>query len=209
MKKTILIVLLVFLFVISFNHDNFLWCKKLFLSGPTTHKIQKGEYLSVIAKKYYGKANYWRELALINRAPDSDLVFPGEEIVIPSLKTIKEVHRTRWLSKVNSVVKQDEEIIAHASQIKEKIEYAETLPDSTLKVTITTEKPKPVETESFVEPLPTQRASFQKIILVSIIFILLLSIVSFVIYKQRKKQGPIIVDDNNSQLDDDMNITDE
>jgi len=74
--------------------------------------IQKGEYLSEIAKKYYGQADYWRELALINRAPDSDLVFPGEEIIIPSLDVIKEIRRTRWLSKVNSYVKNEEDVIA-------------------------------------------------------------------------------------------------
>ena len=124
---------MIVLFVIAvliagYAHDQFSWAKRLLLGTPTTHVIQQGEYLSQIAKQYYGSADYWRELALINRAPDSDLVFPGEEIIIPSLDVIKEIRRTSWLSKVNSYVKNEEDVIARLKMGEEPL-MAENTPE--------------------------------------------------------------------------------
>ena len=128
MKKLIIFLSIIILVVIGFNNDIYLFAKKLFLDEPTTHKIEEGEYLSKIAKEYYGNADYWRELALINRAPNSDLVFPGEEIVLPSSETIQKIRNTRWLSKVNNYVQNQEEIIAGAKEGERQEKLAEALP---------------------------------------------------------------------------------
>ena len=114
MKKILVTFILISVVVGLYSEDNLLWCKKVLFNEPTKHIIQKGDYFSKLSKQYYGTSKYWRELALINRAPNKDLVFPGEEVVIPSLDAIKKLHRTRRLSKVNSIVDdQVEWIIAH------------------------------------------------------------------------------------------------
>ena len=143
MKKVIVILFVIAVLIAGYAYDQFSWAKKLLLGAPTTHVIQKGEYLSEIAKKYYGSAEYWRELALINRAPDSDLVFPGEEIIIPSIDVIKEIRRTRWLSKVNSYVKNEEDVIARLNRGEEPV-MAENTPEP-----MTTE---PVQSEPRTTP---------------------------------------------------------
>ena len=56
---------------------------EVYLGEATTHKVQKGESLSKIAYKYYGNAYLWRELSLVNMAPNPDLILPGQKIVLP------------------------------------------------------------------------------------------------------------------------------
>lgn len=121
MKKVVIVLFVIALLIAGYAYDEFSWAKRLLLGVPTIHVIQKGEYLSEIAQKYYGQADYWRELALINRAPDCDLVFPGEEIIIPSLDVIKEIRQTHWLSKVNSYVKNEQDVIARLNRGEEPV----------------------------------------------------------------------------------------
>jgi len=47
--------------------------------------IQKGDTLSHIAQRYYGKASRWRELFEANREviQDPDKIFPGQKIRVP------------------------------------------------------------------------------------------------------------------------------
>jgi len=113
LKKLFVIFIVVGFIIAGYTNDVLLYAKKLFTTEPTTHTIQRGEYLSRIAKQYYGEADYWRELALVNRSPNSNLIFPGEEIVVPRLDVIKEIRRTRWLSKVNKLMADENNILAH------------------------------------------------------------------------------------------------
>lgn len=92
--------------------DALVWCKRLILDEPTVHQVNAGEYLSKISQQYYGDAKYWRELALVNRAPDSDLIFPGEEIFIPAIEVIMQLHQARSLSRVNSLVDAEKDVYA-------------------------------------------------------------------------------------------------
>ncbi len=81
---------------------------EVYLGKPQTHVIQKGESLSKLALHYYGNADYWRELALINMAPDPDLIWVGEEILIPDKAAVEQIHRAKTLSVVkNLVIKQE------------------------------------------------------------------------------------------------------
>lgn len=213
MKKFLIVVFIVALLIGGYAYDQFGWCKKLIFGEPTTHVIQKGEYLSVIAKKYYGKADYWQELALINRAPNSNLVFPGEEIIIPSLDVIKEIRRTRWLSKVNSFVKNEEDIIARLKVGEEPV-MAENEPKTTPEKMLESQGNVPisaseqVDTKTETAPLPAesnkaevQSASSLGLILGVIAILFLASLTVFLVIRRKKRSQQITIID-----DDDLNL---
>jgi hypothetical protein len=86
--------------------------KYAFVQEPTVHQVSAGDYLSKISLHYYGTAKYWHELALINRAPDSDMVFPGESVLIPSKAVIEKLHRAHSISRVNTLVEVEKELYA-------------------------------------------------------------------------------------------------
>jgi len=225
MKKVVIVLFVIALLIAGYAYDQFSWAKRLLLGEPTTHVIQKGEYLSEIAKKYYGQADYWRELALINRAPDSDLVFPGEEIIIPSLDVIKEIRRTRWLSKVNGYVKNEEDVIARLNRGEEPV-MAENIPEPTPTEPVQSEPRTTPEmlldtdqsgTISATEGADTlsgftlqtfqsgeddvQSASSLGIILAIVGVLLVASLLAFVMIRRKKHSQPItIVDDEELNL---------
>jgi LysM repeat protein len=210
MKKLFIIVFVIALLIIGYAHDQFVWCKKLIFGEPTTHVIQQGEYLSIIAKKYYGNSDYWRELALINRAPNSNLVFPGEEIIIPSLDVIKEIRRTSWLSKVNSYIKSEEDIIARLKVgeepvLAEKTMEPQTMPEKLLEEPQTM-TPMAEETsipsEMAYSSNPTEQQPVQSgsslsptLALIGALFVVSLVAIYF-IRKKRRSQNITIVDDD-------------
>ncbi len=86
--------------------------KYAFVQEPIVHQVLQGEYLSKISLQYYGTAKYWHELALINRAPDSDMVYPGETVLIPSQAVMEKLHRAHSLSRVNTLVEAEKELYA-------------------------------------------------------------------------------------------------
>ncbi|MBN2010722.1 LysM peptidoglycan-binding domain-containing protein [candidate division KSB1 bacterium] len=118
MKKFFVMLMIIAIVIMGNTYEVFLFAKKALFGDPTTHTIQQGEYLSKIAQHYYGRSDYWRELALINRAPNSDLVFPGEEIIIPRLEVIENIRKARSLSDVNTFVHGEEDIIARLDRDK-------------------------------------------------------------------------------------------
>lgn len=112
MKRFIFAVLLMGLFVIFMEPAGNLLSSLLRLEQPLSHEIKEGDWLSKIALQYYGDTSYWKELALVNRAPDGDLIFPGEKIVVPSFEAIQKVRTSRRLSDVNAVVDLQQDILA-------------------------------------------------------------------------------------------------
>jgi len=48
----------------------------------------------------------------VNRAPNGDLIFPGEKVIVPSFDAIQQIRRSRSLSAVNEVVDMQETILA-------------------------------------------------------------------------------------------------
>jgi hypothetical protein len=78
---------------------------------PTLREVREGDWLSKIAKEYYNDRSYWKELALINRAPNGNVLFPGEKIIVPGLRTIQEIRETRSLSRVNELVEQQRAVL--------------------------------------------------------------------------------------------------
>ncbi len=112
MRKYVLATLLLILFVCWMGPAQQLLSRYLLQEEPTFHEIQDGEWLSRIALRYYGDVSYWRELELINRAPDGDHIFPGEEIIIPSFDVLREIRKTQRLSKVNLLIHEQQTILA-------------------------------------------------------------------------------------------------
>lgn len=52
-----------------------------------THTVEKGDTLSAIAKKHYGKSSRWRAIFEANRdvLSDPDRIFPGQVLKLPAL----------------------------------------------------------------------------------------------------------------------------
>ena len=54
--------------------------------APQVHVVQSGDTLSAIAQRYYGDANAYMRIFEANRDKlnDPNLIFPGQELVIPN-----------------------------------------------------------------------------------------------------------------------------
>jgi nucleoid-associated protein YgaU len=52
-----------------------------------SYTVEKGDSLSKIAKRVYGKASLWREIYEANRdnIKDPDLIYPGQVLRLPQL----------------------------------------------------------------------------------------------------------------------------
>lgn len=118
MKRFLFSIVLMGLMVLFMEPAGNLLSNFLRLDQPRTHQIAEGDWLSKVAQKYYGDTSYWRELALINRAPDGDLIFPGEEIIVPSFEAIREVRTSRRLSAVNDIVEMQQDILAGRMEVE-------------------------------------------------------------------------------------------
>ena len=112
MKKFLLALFLICLIVIYAGPGADLFSKLLRLESPKVHEIQTGEWLSKLAEQYYGDASYWEELALVNRAPNGNRIFPGEEIVVPSFEAIRTIRESRSITAVNQVLSEQQNILA-------------------------------------------------------------------------------------------------
>jgi len=108
MKKFFLTLLFTCGFFLLISQNEMLWSKRRFLDEPRVHKVQKGESLSQLAKQHYGSPKRWRELALVNRAPKPNHLEVGEEILLPSATVINELRRSRTITRVNTLVGEQE-----------------------------------------------------------------------------------------------------
>jgi len=108
MKKLFLSLFFATGIFILLSQGEIVWSNRLYLDEPRVHKIEKGEYLSKLAERYYGDPQRWRELALINRAPNPNHVEVGEEILVPAANKAAEVSRARTLTQVNTIVRDQE-----------------------------------------------------------------------------------------------------
>jgi nucleoid-associated protein YgaU len=54
-------------------------------AAPSKYTVRKGDTLSAIAKREYGKASEWRRIFEANRdqIDNPDLIRPGQELTIP------------------------------------------------------------------------------------------------------------------------------
>ena len=115
MKKYILATLFLGLFVLFLEPAETLLSNFLRIEQPTVHEVEDGDWLSKIALEYYGDPTFWKELELINRAPEGNLVFPGEKVIVPSFKVIRQIRNTKRLSEVNKLIKEQQNILISTS----------------------------------------------------------------------------------------------
>lgn len=56
-------------------------------AGDRTYTVVKGDTLSAIAQRFYGKASLWKKLHEANRdqIPNPDLIRPGQVLRIPQV----------------------------------------------------------------------------------------------------------------------------
>lgn len=55
--------------------------------GERTYTIEKGDTLSSVAQRFYGKARFWRQIHEANRdtIDNPDRIFPGQTIKLPAI----------------------------------------------------------------------------------------------------------------------------
>lgn len=197
MKKLLLILVIAMPILASILPDAILWCKRAILSEPTIHQVDAGEYLSKISLKYYGNEKFWRELALINRAPDSDLIFPGEEIFIPAREVIEQLHRARSLSSVNSLVDAEKEVYAQNQMPAEEalVDSIKTIASESGTV-IKSEETINLDLEPEVEPAAEPKKALSLPLILSIIgSVLFLAAIVFLIYLRRNQTADAAEDE--------------
>lgn len=97
-----LVAALILVLLTSFDHV--LLSSRLYLDTPRLHLVHQGEHLSGLAEAYYGHPAYWRILALINRAPNADVLLPGEILLLPSQAAMAELAAAQTLTRVNEIV---------------------------------------------------------------------------------------------------------
>jgi nucleoid-associated protein YgaU len=56
-------------------------------AGAQTYTIEKGDTLSAISKRFYGKAKFWSQIFEANRdvIENADKIFPGQVIKLPQI----------------------------------------------------------------------------------------------------------------------------
>jgi hypothetical protein len=116
MKKIFLTLFFAAGIFVLWSHGEMVWSNRRFLDEPRVHKIEKGEYLSRLAQQYYGDPQRWRELALINRAPNPNHVEVGEEILVPAANVVAKIGRAQTLTKVNALVNDQEKLAREPSR---------------------------------------------------------------------------------------------
>ncbi len=54
-----------------------------------TYTVEKGDNLSSISKRFYGKSKYWKQIFEANRdtIENPDLIYPGQTIKLPAIDT--------------------------------------------------------------------------------------------------------------------------
>jgi len=56
-------------------------------AGAQTYTVEKGDSLSTISKRFYGKSSHWKQIFDANRdtIENPDLIYPGQTIKLPAI----------------------------------------------------------------------------------------------------------------------------
>ncbi len=57
----------------------------------TTHKVEKGESVSLISLKYYGTIDMWQAIAKANNLTNPNLIVPGQTLTIPTKESAGQI----------------------------------------------------------------------------------------------------------------------
>lgn len=136
-----------FCITMIWNVGDVLIGSRKFLDQPRIHVVKDGEYFSQLAQDYYGNPDYWRALALINRAPRVDRIYPGEHVILPDAGTIAAIARSQRMTEVNELVANQQ-----AMAVLESDHDADEF-DRDMETAPAIEEASSEETESAAEPL--------------------------------------------------------
>ncbi len=185
MKKYLLSLIILFSVSYMLLPDAIGWCQRQILDEPTTYSIEPGDYLSKISLKYYGTAKYWQELALINRAPNSDLVFPGEVVFVPSREVIEALHRARSFSHVNQLIKAQEIMLANARNGENQIVVTDTIKSEIAQQDVVkTDSLLAINASESTDKIEKTTSNLKFILIGVFSGLILLGLISFVIVKK-------------------------
>lgn len=162
MKKYILATLFLGLFVLFLEPAETLLSNFLRIEQPIVHKVEDGDWLSKIALEYYGDTTFWKELELINRAPEGNLVFPGEKIIVPSFKVIQQIRNTKRLSNVNKLIKEQQNILAANSVSEKNFHAVEKIQPGKIEPVVVQKANGPLRPKQTLGQLLTSSKSWQK-----------------------------------------------
>lgn len=193
MKKIFLSLFFTLAVFAVWSHGEMLFGKLLLLEEPRIHKVEKGEYLSKLAQQYYGDPQRWRELALVNRAPNPNHLEVGEEVLVPAANVVAELARAQTLTRVNELTRAQQQIATRepSPQTPQVTTPSATSPEPVLE----TPPQTPVESAPAVEPLqapltPVEpERGFPWIGLIICVLLVALVAVGFVLYRNSKAKG--------------------
>jgi len=179
-------------FFVLWSQSEIVWSNRLLLDTPQLHKIEKGEYLSLIAKRYYGDPARWRELALINRAPVPDHVEVGEEILVPAANKVAEISRARTLTQVNAMVnEQERDAVRSPSTPVTQAPPAVPQPTSEIPQGNGLSEPSPQSAPVLEEPTPPSQENGFPWLWVGI-GVVVAAIIGFVISRRRNPEEQVV-----------------
>ena len=191
MKKLLFFMICCLGFFVLFAHHEELLGRLHWLDAPRVHVVQKGESLSKLAKENYGEVNYWRELALINRAPKPNHIQPGEQVLLPAANVLQDLRRARTLSRVNEIV---EAQTAHAGSTTAApaVTAAPPAHDSNLNPPAPASEPVATTSEPTVAtdtaPRPEEETASDAWFWVILGLIALGGVIGFVFYRKRQEE---------------------
>jgi len=194
MKKMFLTLFFAAGIFVVLSQSEIVLSNRLLLDEPQVHKIEKGEYLSLLAKKYYGDPQRWRELALINRAPNANHVEIGEEILVPAANKVAEISRARTLTEVNSTVR-DQQTLAERQPSAPMTDIVPTTPSPSEPTSQVTPNGtlEPRYNEPYVdEPMPAEEPGFPWLWLG--IGAAVIVVIGFVIFRRRQQEQNVEIE---------------
>lgn len=191
MKKLVFFMICCVGFFALISQHEKLFGRLQWLEAPRVHVVQEGESLSKLAKENYGRYDYWRELALINRAPRPSHLEPGEQILLPAASVLRDLRNARTLSRVNEIVKAQTAAAGNNAATAAPVTSAS--PASEVNVPAPPAGPETapaVAPAGFAEEIPSQTegngGSFWFWVILGLIA--LGGVVGFVFYRRRQEQ---------------------
>lgn len=88
--------------------------------------VKKGDTLSKLAAKNYGNAQLWEVIYQANKdtvGPDPNKIIPGQNLVIPKLKTEDWEYTVKKGDSYNSIAKSEYTVVRYAGKIKKANDY--------------------------------------------------------------------------------------
>lgn len=141
MKKLFVFLIIVGVFLLVFSEQVTVLADIFILGDPQIYEVKEGDWLSRVAQQHYNDMHLWRQLALINMAPNPDYILPGEKILLPDSEAMQRLKNARTMSSVSGLMETQMLALREKQQNNELAEKEEQLADAAEPET----EPAPVE----------------------------------------------------------------